>query len=495
MSDIQLLPAVVEFLARPHGHFIEGRYLAGEAGPSIAIHDPSSGAVIARVAEASDAEVERAVRSARQAFKGAWAEVSPYHKGVVLNRLADLIEANAEELAQLETLCSGKSINLTRGLEIAQSVVFLRYFAGWASKITGQTMTPSIPSFAGERYTAFTLREPVGVVAGIVPWNFSVMIGIWKIASALVTGCTVVIKPSEFTPLTLLRIAELAIEAGVPAGALNVLNGRGQAGQRLIEHPDVAKVAFTGSVPTGIAVGKAAMAANLTRATLELGGKNAAALLADVDVDGAVAGIVQTAYVHQGQVCASPERLYVHHSKVEEFTRKLGAALGQMKIGSALDPEAQFGPLANAAHLQKILGFFERARANNTVVCGARAVDRPGYFVEPTVVLANGASDPLLHEETFGPIVCVLPFDNEQELVELMNDSPYGLTASLWTNDLSKALRLIPQIEAGTVWVNMHTFLDPAVPFGGTKASGVGREFGSAFIEDYTELKSVMIRY
>ncbi len=495
MSDIQLLPAVVEFLARPHGHFIDGRYVAGEAGLSIDIHDPSSGTVVSRVADASEAEVQQAVRSARQAFKGAWAEVSPYQKGVILNRLADLIEANAEELAQLETLCSGKSINLSRGLEIAQSIVFLRYFAGWSSKITGQTMTPSIPSFAGERYTAFTLREPVGVVAGIVPWNFSVMIGIWKIASALVTGCTIVIKPSEFTPLTLLRIAELAIEAGVPAGALNVVNGRGSAGQWLIEQPQVAKVAFTGSVPTGIAVGKAAMAANLTRATLELGGKNAAALLADVDVDSAVAGIVQTAYVHQGQVCASPERLYVHRSKVQAFSQKLGAALGQMTIGSALDPQAQFGPLANAQHLEKIVGFFERAKASNTVVCGGNALDRPGYFVEPTVVLANGADDPLLHEETFGPIVCVLPFDDEEQLLEMMNDSPYGLTASVWTNDLSKALRLIPQIEAGTVWVNMHTFLDPAVPFGGVKASGVGREFGSAFIEDYTELKSVMIRY
>jgi len=495
MSDIQLLPAVVEFLGRAHGHFIDGQYQAGGDGTLIDLHDPSTGKVIAQVGNASVADVERAVSGARQAFKGSWAAVSPYEKGVVLNRLADLIEANGEALAQLESLCSGKSINLSRGLEIAQSVVFLRYFAGWATKITGQTMTPSLPSFAGERYTAFTLREPVGVVAGIVPWNFSVMIGLWKIASALVTGCTVVIKPSEFTPLTLLRIAELAIEAGLPAGAFNVVNGTGQVGQALIEHPQVAKVAFTGSVPTGIAVGKAAMAANLTRATLELGGKNPAALLADVDVDAAVAGIVQTAYVHQGQVCASPERLYVHRSKVEAVTRKLAEALGQLQIGPALDPETQFGPLANEPHLRKILGYFERARSHNTVICGARQVQRPGYFVEPTVILANGADDPLLHEEAFGPILCVLPFDDEDELLRLMNDSPYGLTASLWTNDLSKALRLIPQIEAGTVWVNMHTFLDPAVPFGGSKASGIGREFGSAFIEDYTELKSVMIRY
>jgi phenylacetaldehyde dehydrogenase len=495
MADIQLLPAVQAFLAREHGHFIDGQYQADSQTPAFAVVDPSTALTVANVHEASAAEVERAVAGAAKAFKGSWALTLPYVKGVLLNKLADLIEANGDELAQLEAVCSGKSINLARGLEIAQSVVFLRYFAGWATKITGETMTPSLPSFAGEQYTAFTRREPVGVVAGIVPWNFSVMIGIWKIASALVTGCTVVIKPSEFTPLTLLRIAELAIEAGIPAGVFNVLNGRGSIGQQLIEHPQVRKVAFTGSVPTGLAVGKAAMAANLTRATLELGGKNAAAFLADANVDGAVAGIVQTAFVHQGQVCAAPERLYVHRSLVAELTEKLGKALGQLRIGNALDADAQFGPLANSVHFEKILGFFQRAHASNRVVCGGRAVDRAGYFVEPTVVLANGADDPLLHEETFGPIVCVLPFDDEQQLVEWMNDSPYGLTASLWTNDLSKALRLIPQIEAGTVWVNMHTFLDPSVPFGGSKASGVGRAFGSAFIEDYTELKSVMIRY
>jgi len=495
MTDIQLLPAVQAFLDREHGHFIDGHYQADAQTPAFAVVDPSTGRDIASVHEASAAEVERAVAGAAAAFKGSWAQTSPYVKGLLLNKLADLIEVNSEELAQLESVCSGKSINLSRGLEIAQSVVFLRYFAGWATKITGETMAPSIPSFAGERYTAYTLREPVGVVAGIVPWNFSVMIGIWKIASALVTGCTVVIKPSEFTPLTLLRIAELAIEAGIPVGVFNVLNGRGTIGQQLIEHRLVRKVAFTGSVPTGLAVGKAAMAANLTRTTLELGGKNAAAFLADADIDGAVAGILQTAFVHQGQVCAAPERLYVHRSIVDELVDKLAKALGQLRIGGALDPEAQFGPLANSAHFEKILNFFQRAHAGNRVVCGGRAVQREGYFVEPTVVLANGADDPLLHEEAFGPVVSVLPFDDEAQLLEWMNDSPYGLTASVWTNDLSKALRLIPQIEAGTVWVNMHTFLDPAVPFGGTKSSGVGREFGSAFIEDYTELKSVMIRY
>lgn len=495
MQNVTITQFVQEYLARRHGSFINGKAVFDESAASIDIVNPATGESISSVAAATDAQVEQAVSGSRAAFEGDWAKTSPYQRGVLINKLADLIEANAEDLAQLECLCSGKTINLARGLEVAQSAVFLRYFAGWATKINGETMTPSLPSMAGESYMAYTTREPVGVVAGIVPWNFPVMIGIWKIASALSTGCTVVLKPSEFTPLTLLRIAELAIEAGIPAGVINVLNGTGSIGQKLIAHPKVSKVSFTGSVPTGIAVGKAAMDAKLTRATLELGGKNPAALLADVDIDSAVHGIVYTAFSHQGQICAAPERLYVHRSIVQEFSKKLGEALSSLKIGSPLDETVQFGPLSNKPHFDKVVDFFSRASASNTIICGGKAVPGAGYFVEPTVILANGADDPFLQEEIFGPIVCIQPFDDEDELVQLMNDSPYGLGASVWTNNLSKAFTIIPKLEFGTVWVNMHTFLDPAVPFGGTKASGLGREFGSAFIDDYTELKSVMIRY
>ncbi|CAD5106895.1 aldehyde dehydrogenase family protein [Zestomonas carbonaria] len=495
MSEIQLLPQVREFLQRDHAHFIDGQYRASADGARLPIIDPANGQVIAQVAGAGEADIAAAIASARTSFTGSWAETSPYQRGMILNRLADLIEANGEELAQLETLCSGKSIHLSRMFEVGQSAAFLRYYAGWATKINGETMSPSFPSVAGERYTAFTRREPVGVVAGIVPWNFSVMIGVWKIAAALVTGCTLVLKPSEFTPLTLLRLAELAIEAGIPAGALNVLNGTGEVGAKLIEHPNVAKVSFTGSVPTGLKVGQSAMAANLTRVTLELGGKNAAALLPDADIDAAVAGLIQTGYVHQGQVCAAPERIYVHRSRLEETLAKFAAALQGMNIGSPLDESVQFGPLANKPQFDKVVQYLQLAGAESQVVCGGKALARPGYFVEPTVVLARSPQDRLLHEETFGPILCVLPYDEVEQLPAFINDSPFGLTASIWTNDLSRALRLIPQIEAGTVYVNMHTFLDPSVPFGGIKASGTGREFGSAFIDDYTELKSVMIRY
>lgn len=495
MSEVALLPTVQEFLKREHAHFIDGAYRTSTSDRRIAIVNPANAETIAHIGAATEADVNEAVASARAAFKGSWAETSPYQRGVVLNRLADLLDANNEELAQLETLCSGKSINLTRMFEITQSAVFLRYYAGWATKLTGETMNTSLPSMAGEQYTAFTRREPVGVVAGIVPWNFSVMIGVWKIAAALVTGCTIVVKPSEFTPLTLLRLAELAVEAGVPAGVFNVVNGTGEVGAQLIAHPQMAKVSFTGSVPTGVKVGQAAMASNLTRVTLELGGKNAAALLPDVDVDAAIAGLAQMSYIHQGQVCAAPERLFVPRSRLDEVLEKFGGVLKRMKIGSPLDETAQFGPLANKPQFDKVMEFFDLARSENRIVCGGNALTRPGYYVEPTLVVANSAQDRLMHEETFGPLLCVLPYDTVEELPALMNDSPFGLTASIWTNNLSNALRLIPQIESGTVYVNMHTFLDPAVPFGGIKASGVGREFGSAFIDDYTELKSVMIRY
>lgn len=495
MADIMLLPSVQRFLERDHGNFINGAYTADTTAEKIPLINPATGEVIAHIRDAQPADIESAVESARLAFKTQWASTSPYQKGVILNKLADLLEQHSEELAQIETLCSGKSIHISRAFEVGQSAVFLRYYAGWATKINGETMTPSLPSFQGERYTAFTRREPVGVVAGIVPWNFSVMIGIWKIASALVTGCTIVVKPSEYTPLTLLRLAELAIEAGVPAGAFNVVNGSGKVGQSLIAHPGVSKVAFTGSVPTGLSVAKSAMEANLTRATLELGGKNPAALLADVDVELAVQGLISTAYVHQGQVCASPERIYVHRSKINEILDKLSQGVSRLTIGSPLDESSQFGPLANAVHFKKVNDYFDIARKESEIIYGGESLQRPGLYVKPTIVLARAATDTLLREEVFGPVTCFLPFDSDEELIALMNDSDYGLTASIWTNDMSKALRLIPQIEAGTVWVNTHTFLDPSVPFGGVKSSGIGREFGSAFIDAYTELKSVMIRY
>ncbi|AJB48168.1 MULTISPECIES: NAD-dependent phenylacetaldehyde dehydrogenase [Acinetobacter calcoaceticus/baumannii complex] len=495
MSEVQILQSVQQFMARQHGHFIDGKLVAAEHLDKVDIVNPSTEQVVAQISIGSQQDVESAVKSAEHAFQNAWAETTPYERGVKLNKLADLIEQHGEELAQLESLSTGKLINISRHLEVAQSVIFLRYFAGWATKINGQTMQPSIPSMQGEKYTAFTLRQPIGVVAGIVPWNFSLMIGVWKIGSALTTGCTIVLKPSEFASLSLLRLAELAIKAGIPAGVINVVTGKGDTGQYLIESPLVKKVSFTGSVPTGIAIGKLAMSSDLTRVSLELGGKNAIAVLADANIDEILPTLLQATFVHQGQVCASPERFFVHHTKHNELVEKLSKALSSLKIGSAMDEGSMFGPLSNQPHFHKVKHYLDMAKANNQIIAGGEALDRSGYFVQPTLISFKNTNDPLFSEETFGPVVGVMPFETDEELIQLMNQSRFGLTASIWTNDLSKALRLIPKIEAGTLWVNMHTFLDPSVPFGGVKASGIGREFSDAFIEDYTELKSVMIRY
>jgi len=495
MSDIALLPQVEAFLRRAPALFIDGGYVQSHSDQTLEVINPATGQVIAYAADAGAADVDAAVASANRGFKQ-WSQVAPATRGHVLLKLADLLEQHREELAQIETCQSGKIIQISRAFEVDQAAHFLRYYAGWATKISGQSITPSLPSFAGERYTAFTLREPVGVVVGIVPWNFSTMIAIWKLASALVTGCSIIIKPSEFTPLTILRIAELAIDAGLPAGVLNVITGGGLTGKVLVEHPGTHKVSFTGSVPTGITVGRSAMGAGLTRATLELGGKNSAGFLRDVDLDKAVNGIIEAGFLHSGQICAAAERFFAHRSQIEPLMEKLAKRLSTLKIGSPLDERTEFGPVTNRQHQQKLGAFFDRARTeNNTIICGGSLIEGPGCYVEPTVILANNVNDTLLNEETFGPVATFFAYDTDDELLDLMNNGPYGLSASIWTNDLSKALRMIPRIEAGTVWVNMHTLLDPAVPFGGIKSSGIGREFGSAFIDDYTELKSVMIRY
>lgn len=497
MSDIKILESVTDFLKHDHGQYINGKHTKTLGNPQFDVINPATGQSIAKVTQASNLEINAAVESAYNAFHGVWAETSPMQRGECLYKLADLLQRDREILAQIESLSSGKTIQLSRFLEIDQSTQFLKYFAGWSSKISGETLNVSLPSFKGEKYTAFTLREPVGVVAGIIPWNFSIMIAIWKLAAALTCGCTIVLKPSEYTPLTLLKVVELAKEAGVPDGVINIINGDGKSiGAELIAHKLISKVSFTGSVATGLQVGEQAMHANLKRTTLELGGKNGAAFLADVPVETIVNGIIEAGFLNQGQICAAAERFYIPKACLNEVMDKLATALTSMKIGSSLDESTQVGPLANEVQLQKVMKLITQAKAEgNKIVCGGHTIEGPGYFVAPTVILANSTQDTLMKEETFGPVGTLIGYEDEKDLIGMLNDSPYGLSASLWTNDLSKAYRMIPKIEAGTVWVNMHTFLDPALPFGGVKASGIGREFGSAFIEYYTELKSVMIRY
>ena len=494
MSEITLLAEVTAFLRQPHGQFIAGEREAGRGAP-FAVINPATGRAIAEVTAADSDQADRAVESARQAFNQ-WREMPTLARGTLLLKLADALAEHREALAQLESLCSGKTITLARMLELDQSVAFLRYFAGWAGKVTGETLNVSLPSMAGEKYTAFTRRQPLGVVVGIVPWNFSIMIAVWKLAAALVCGCTIVLKPSEYTPLTLLRVAELAKAVGIPDGVINVVNGAGgEIAQRLITHPACAKVSFTGSVATGEKVQRSASASG-KRVTLELGGKNAALFLDDLTPEAMVNGILEAGYLNQGQICAAAERFYLPQGKLDAVLALLKDKLSAFAPGSPLDERTLMGPLANRQQYDKVLRLIQTARdEGDTIVCGGEALPEEGYFLQPTADKVRSEESTLMREETFGPVCSFIGYHSEDEALARINASPYGLASSVWSDNIRLALRYSEAIEAGIVWVNMHTFLDPAVPFGGMKGSGIGREFGSAFIDDYTELKSVMVRY
>ncbi|KAF1071341.1 MAG: Phenylacetaldehyde dehydrogenase [Pseudomonas citronellolis] len=495
-AHVPTLPSVETFLARTHSSFIDGRQVDAN-GALRELYDPASGAVLSHTRQADAAQVEAIVQSAHRNFhSGTWSRLAPAERERILLRFADRVEAHGEELAQLETLNQGKSIHLARAVEVGASVNYMRYMAGWATKIEGQTLDVSLPMPAGARFNAYTRREPAGVVAGIVPWNFPMMIALWKVMPALACGCSIIIKPADETPLTALRLAELAIEAGVPAGAFNVLIGKGsEAGAALVAHPKVNKVSFTGSTQVGKQVGVAALQ-NLTRFTLELGGKNPMLVLADADIEKAVAGAIGGGLLNQGQVCAAASRLYVHASRYRDFVEALSAQVAGMTLGAGMDPQAQINPVVSLKQQQSVLRYLQIARQEGaTFATGGGQPDRPGFFVEPTVLTDVRQDMTSAREEIFGPVLSVLPFDDLEQAVGWVNDSPYGLTASVWSNDLGRVMDLLPRIEAGTVWVNNHVPVDPNLPFGGFKQSGIGREFGRAAIEGFTETKSVCITY
>ena len=347
----------------------------------------------------------------------------------------------------------------------------------------------------GAKFNAFTRREPIGVVGAISPWNFPMMIGLWKIMPALAAGCTVVLKPSEVTPLTSLRLVDLAKQAGIPAGVLNLVTGDGRTGKALVDHPLVSKITFTGSTATGKAIARTA-ADRMLRTSLELGGKNPAIFLADAPIDQAVQGALLGGFFNNGQVCAASSRLYVARAIYEPFVKALSEAVNGMVMGPGLDPAAQINPVASSGHRQKILDHVAQAQRDGArVVAGGDSPDRDGYYVRPTVIVDAAPELAISRQEVFGPLVTVTPFDDEEEAVRLANDSEMGLAASLWTNDLKKTMDLLPRIKAGTVWVNCHNLVDPAMPFGGFKESGIGRDFGIRSLESYTEVKSICIAH
>lgn len=494
MPQISLLAQVTAFIAQAQGNYVNGERIVGEGEP-IPVINPATGETLTTLKSASLAQADNAMLAASSALR-LWRDMPTLQRGALLLKLADKLAEKREELAQIESLCSGKTIQLARMLELDQSVAFLRYFAGWAGKINGETLDVSLPSFAGEKYSAFTRRQPIGVVVAIVPWNFSIMIAIWKLAAALVCGCTVVVKPSEYTPLTLLRVAELATECGFPPGVINVVNGfGGTLGPALISHDVCAKVSFTGSVATGKAVNLAATAQG-KRVTLELGGKNAALFLNDLSVTEIVNGILEAGYINQGQICAAAECFWLPAEKIDAVLAELKQHLNSMPIGSPLDEATVMGPLANRAQLNKITQLIATARAEgDEIICGGEVLPGNGCFLQPTAIRVASVNSTLMKEETFGPVGSFIAYEDPEQALEIINASPFGLAASVWSNNLSLALRFSEKLDAGIVWINMHTFLDPAVPFGGSKDSGIGREFGSAFIDDYTELKSIMVRY
>ncbi|AIR01651.1 NAD-dependent phenylacetaldehyde dehydrogenase [Pluralibacter gergoviae] len=499
MSDTQVarLASVEQFLTREHGNFIDGRQQASSGEQRLTVWDPATGRAIATTADASREDVDSAVASAWRAFVDRrWSGRLPAERERILLRFADLVEQHGEELAQLETLEQGKSINISRAVEVGSAVNWMRYTAGLTTKIAGQTLDVSIPMPPGARYQAWTRKEPVGVVAGIVPWNFPLMIALWKIMPALAAGCSIVIKPSETTPLTALRLAELAIEAGVPEGIFNVITGSGAVcGAALTSHPQVAKVSFTGSTLTGKHIARTA-ADRLTRVTLELGGKNPAIVLKDADPQWVIEGLMAGSFLNQGQVCAASSRLYIEAPIFDTLVAGFEQAVKSLTVGPGMSERAQINALASRAHCEKVAEFLHEAEQSRAeLIRGGAVPEGSGYYIQPTLVVNPDAALRLTREEVFGPVVNLVRVADGEEALRLANDTEYGLTASVWTKDLSQALGYSERLQAGTVWVNTHTLIDPNLPFGGMKQSGTGRDFGTDWLDGWCETKSVCVRY
>jgi len=434
---------------------------------------------------------DRAVAAARVAFEtGPWPAMTPAERARLLWTIADVLEAHIDELAELETLDQGKPLYVGRWAEIPGAIGQFRYFAGLATKLEGATIPTSINyQPAGKELFAYTLREPIGVVGAIVPWNSPLVLTAMKLAPALAAGCTVVLKPAEDTSLTAVRLVELMIEAGLPAGVLNLVTGYGaEAGAALAAHPGVDKIAFTGSTPTGRAILDAAKG-NLKKVSLELGGKSPAIVLADADLDLAIPGAANAILFNGGQVCVAGSRLYVHRSRFDAVVEGVAAAAAAMRVGHGLDPATQMGPLVSAKHAAKVAGYVADSRKAGASLLGGG--EASGAFVTPAVVTGVTPDMPIVREEVFGPVVVAVPFDDLDEVVTAANDSDYGLAASIWTESLSSAHRLARRIKAGTVWINSHSMFDAALPIGGMKQSGWGRDSGQVAIEGYTELKTV----
>ncbi len=485
-----LLPAVSDFLAAPRRLLIGDAWVPAASGRTFDTLDPATGEVLAAVPHGDAVDVERAVAAARAAFEpgSAWRRTTPRQRARLLWRTAELIDAHAEELAQLETLDNGKPLASARG-DVGVAAELFRYFAGWATKIEGTTIPMSVED---RSYLAYTVREPVGVVGAIVPWNFPLTMACFKVIPSLTAGNTVVLKPAEQTPLSALRLGELLLEAGLPPGVLNVVTGFGDAGAALTAHPDVDKVAFTGSTEVGKKI-VAAAAGNLKKVSLELGGKAPNIVFADADLPAAITGSAHAGFFNQGQCCVNGSRLYVHRDVFDEVVAGIAEVARGIVLGSGLDPATDMGPLITAEQRSMVLGHVERSVSDGAtaVAGGARGPDR-GFFMQPTLLTGVAEDAPVQRQEVFGPVVTATPFSTEEEVFRLANDTRYGLAAGVWTRDAGRAHRAGAALRAGTVWLNTWHADDVVLPRGGFKESGWGRELGSFGLDDFTELKTVI---
>ena len=494
LSQFEYSATAKRVLARKPALFINNEWVNSTHGATVVVEDPSTGREIARIVDASDADVDRAVTAARAAFDdGRWSNLPPGKRERIINKLADCIEAHAGEFAELEAIDNGKPVGMATVVDIPAAADHLRYMAGWASKLGGDVIEPqSMP-----RGTVFSYvsREPVGVAAQIVPWNFPLLMATLKISPALAAGCTLILKPAEQTSITALRLADFVVEAGFPPGVINVITGNGHtAGDRLVKHPGVDKIAFTGSTEVGKIINRNATD-TLKRVTLELGGKSPVVVMPDVNIDEVAAAAAGAIFFNSGQVCIAGSRLFAHRSIFDRMVEGVAAASAFWKPRPSLDPQGHMGPLVSKEQFDRVMGYIEAGKRDGaSVAVGGDAPASNGYYVNPTVLVNVKPNMSVVREEIFGPVVVAQRFDDLDEVAKAANDTCYGLGAGIWTKDVSAMHRLAAKIKAGTVWGNCHAIIDPALPFGGFKQSGFGREQARQGIEAYTELKTVIIK-